>query len=574
MKWIMSFSKENNFNKKYWFYNLVVIIADLLALVPPILTGIIIDKGLIEKDINTAITVAIITIIIIIFYKLSAYLGVVFLSRSSNSLSKDIRVFCYNKLSYLDREYFNKTDLGEITTILTSDISTIRNYLDYTIKAFVTIVISFIISFSYGLSINAVLITTLLVVTPFMAIFYYRYNKNASRLYDERRDLQSILNNRIQENIEGNKIVKNYALENSEISKFKIDNQKFRNKNIEIVKNNNINFGFINFFAYLMDGILLFLGGIFCIQGKITVGNLVALYGIIWYIQVPFYEMGEILEMHNDFKTSLKRIKDLANTKSKIANDGAIELKDIKSIKFDNVYVKYEKKEGIKNFSLNIKEGEKIAFIGEVGSGKSTITNLLLRFVEPISGNIYINDIDIQDYELKSLRDKIGYVSQTPFLFSETVKENIIFGNRELKEEDIDKYIKMAKADYVYNLEKGINTVIGENGVTLSGGEKQRLTLVRALAVKPKLLILDDITSALDTETELEVTKNINELDYKCTKIIIAQKILSVKNADVICVLKDNEIVETGTHEELLKIDGHYREIYEIQINSIKIGCE
>lgn len=574
MKWIMNFSKERKFSKKYWFYNILVIIADLLALVPPILMGIIIDKGLIEKDTNSAINLAIITIVIIVFYKLSAYLGVVFLSRSSNSLSKDIRVFCYNKLSYLDRGYFNETDLGEITTILTSDISTIRNYLDYTIKAFITIVISFIIAFTYGLSINVVLITTVLVVTPFMAFFYYRYSKNASRLYDERRNLQSILNNRIQENIEGNKIVKNYALETSEINKFKVDNLNFKNKNLEIIKNNNTNFSFINFFAYLMDGILLFLGGIFCIQGKITIGNLVALYGIIWYIQAPFYEMGEILEMHNDFKTSLKRIKDLANTESRIANKGTIELTEIKTIKFDDVYVKYDKKTGIKNFNLEIKEGEKIAFIGEVGSGKSTITNLLLRFVEPISGAILINGINIKDYELKSLRDKIGYVSQTPFLFSETVRENIVFGNRELDENDIDKFIKMAKADYVYNLENGIDTVIGENGVTLSGGEKQRLTLVRALAIKPKLLILDDITSALDTETELEVTKNINDLDYNCTMIIIAQKILSVKNADIICVLKDNEIVETGTHEELLRMDGHYREIYEIQINSIRAGSE
>jgi len=572
MKWAIKFSNRKFFKSKYWFYNALIIIADILMLAPPILTGIIIDKGLIGGNFNYGVRLAIVAIILIISCKVIAYVGIVLLEKHGNTLSKDIRIACYNKLTYLDRGYFNKTALGEVVTLLSSDIKMIREYLIYTIRTFITMVIMFIATFIYGATINPILITSILVVTPFMFIFYYHYYKKSGKLYTERRNLHSILNNRIQENISGNKIVKNYGLESSEIKKFRIDNSKFKNKNLEIIKNNNINFSIITFFAYLMDGILLFVGGLFCILDKITIGSLISLYSIIWSIQKPFYEMGELLEMHNDFKVSLKRVKKLLETESSIKNDGKIILDDIKSIKFEEVFVKYDKKIGIKNFNLTIKKGEKIAFIGEVGSGKSTITNLLLRFVEPMSGRILINNIDIKEYELKSLRENIGYVAQTPFLFSDSIRENIIFGRRSLTNKTIEKYIKMAKAEYVYNLDNGIDTIIGENGMTLSGGEKQRLTLARALAIEPKVLILDDITSALDTKTEIEVTKNINALDYKCTKVIVAQKILSVKNADKICVLSNNEVVEIGSHEELLRNNGHYREIHDLQMNVIKEG--
>ena len=238
-------------------------------------------------------------------------------------------------------------------------------------------------------------------------------------------------------------------------------------------------------------------------------------------------------------------------------------------IKFDNVSFEIDEKQVLSNINLELEKGKTYAFIGEVGSGKSSIGRLILRIIDVSKGNIFINNCDINDYKIYSIRDKISYVSQTPFLFSDTIKNNVNFGNLELTDDEINHFLKLAKAEYVHNLENGIQTIIGENGISLSGGEKQRLSLARALAKKPELLILDDITSALDYESELEVTKNINNLEYECTKIIIAQKIISVKNADKIFVLKQGKIINEGTHEELLKTSDMYKEIYDIQSGKI-----
>ncbi len=241
----------------------------------------------------------------------------------------------------------------------------------------------------------------------------------------------------------------------------------------------------------------------------------------------------------------------------------------IDAIKFDNVSFEIDEKQVLSNINLELEKGKTYAFIGEVGSGKSSIGRLILRIIDVSKGNIFINNCDINDYTIYSIRDKIAYVSQTPFLFSDTIKNNVNFGNLELTNDEINHFLKLAKADYVHNLENGIQTIIGENGISLSGGEKQRLSLARALAKKPELLILDDITSALDYESELEVTKNINNLEYECTKIIIAQKIISVKNADKIFVLKQGNIINEGTHKELLKTSDMYKEIYDIQSGKI-----
>lgn len=241
----------------------------------------------------------------------------------------------------------------------------------------------------------------------------------------------------------------------------------------------------------------------------------------------------------------------------------------IDTIKFDNVDFKIDEKQVLSNINLELEKGKTYAFIGEVGSGKSSIGRLILRIIDATKGNIFINNCYINHYTIYSIRDKISYVSQTPFLFSDTIKNNVSFGNLELTDDEIDHFLKLAKADYVHNLENGIQTIIGENGISLSGGEKQRLSLARALAKKPELLILDDITSALDYESELEVTKNINNLEYECTKIIIAQKIISVKNADKIFVLKQGNIINEGTHQELLKTSDMYKEIYDIQSGKI-----
>ena len=291
----------------------------------------------------------------------------------------------------------------------------------------------------------------------------------------------------------------------------------------------------------------------------------------LWFLKTPFENASTLMDNWQNFKVALDKIKWILNQESSIKDGKLLINQEQLEIEFKNVSLKYDNDYILKDFNMHILPGKTYALIGKIGSGKSTIARLLLRLEDVTSGEILINGINIKEYKLSSLREEFGYVTQTPFLFSDSIKNNINFGNLKLSEEEIIKYIKLAKADYIFKLKNGIEEVIGEGGVDLSGGEKQRLSLARTLATNPKLLILDDITSALDFETELEVTNNINNLNYDSTKIIIAQKILSVKNADEIFVLENGKIIEQGSHKTLLKNNKTYKEIYDIQKRGIKL---
>ncbi len=347
---------------------------------------------------------------------------------------------------------------------------------------------------------------------------------------------------------------------------------KFKNLNNDYVNyKTKINFKMYNyieilkFLGYLMWAFMIFLGGIFIVNGTLTLGEFMIFNSFIDTIMQPLYNLISYMNDFKYFKISLNKIKTFISAQSEQKDLGTLELQTINNINFDNVTFKADDKIVLSNINLQIEKNKTYAFIGEIGSGKSSIGKLILRIIDSTKGKILINNIDIEEYTLFSLRDKIAYVSQTPFLFSDSIKNNVNFGNLNLTDDEVQFYLKLAKADYVKNLEDGIETIIGENGISLSGGEKQRLSLARALAKKPQLLILDDITSALDYESELEVTNNINNLDYDCTKIIIAQKIISVKNADKIFVMKSGKIIGEGTHQELLQSCDMYKEIFDIQ---------
>lgn len=423
----------------------------------------------------------------------------------------------------------------------------------------------------YCLTINPVLILIIMLPTPIIAVLSHKYIKQSKQLYIDQRDELSKLNGYIQENIEGNKLVKNFGTEEKEIENFKKKNNNLKRKNLKI-KNENINYNNkIQFLSYCMQILLILFGGLFVIKGYTTLGNFVIINSFMGRIRYPFIEMSAFINDWQQFKISLSRIQKLLSSKNNIEDNGILKLERIKNnIIFENIGLKIDNKDILKNISFNMEANRTYAIIGEIGSGKSTIGKLILRLINSSYGKIKIDKHNIENYTLKTLRDNIGYVSQVPFLFSDTIFNNITFGNDKLSKEDVIKYLKLAKADYVFELPDSIYTVIGENGVSLSGGEKQRLSLARALAKEPSLLILDDITSALDYETEIEVTNNINSLNYKCTKLIIAQKIISVKKADRIYVMKDGKIIENGTHSELLKLNGLYKEIYDIQTKNLE----
>ena len=565
MKWILK-----NFMKKETYIYILGIILDvggaLLAYIWPVaVAGRIIDVGIIQNNHNEMIKLFILSITLFIIGRAMAYIGVILIDSKVYNMNGRIGKDIHKKLYYLDNNYFQNTTVGEMNTLLSKDQRNIRHFLGFDIKQCTHEVLSAIFALIYCITINPIMAISLLAFFPIFMHITLKYKKKTDKLYEIEREKASKLNEYIQENIEGNRLIRNFGTEEKEIEKFKTLNEDYIDYTIKISYKMFNNIELIKFLSYCMWAVMIFLGGIFIVKGNITVGEFMIFNSYFDRISRPMHNLIDYMNDFQYFKISTQKIKNLLNLKRKQNDNGNLEIKDIETIKFNNVSFKVENKEVLTNIDLQLEKGKTYAFIGEVGSGKSSIGKLILRVIDATKGNIFLNNIKIDDYTISSIRNKIGYVAQTPFLFSDTIKNNVDFGNFNLTNDEVKYYLKLAKADYVEKLEDGIETVIGENGLSLSGGEKQRLSLARALAKKPQLLILDDITSALDYESELEVTNNINNLDYDCTKIIIAQKIISVKNADKIFVMKSGQIINEGTHEELLNSCSMYKEIFDIQ---------
>jgi ATP-binding cassette subfamily B protein len=319
--------------------------------------------------------------------------------------------------------------------------------------------------------------------------------------------------------------------------------------------------------------VLLVAGGLFVISGRLSFGDYIAFSGLQWAMSGPMSTMGYIISDFKRFSASANKIVEVYYSRSTIADrTDAVEIKGrIKGdIEFRNVSFGYdvsEKKEVLSNINFKIKAGQTVALMGETGSGKTTLVNLIPRVYDTSCGEILIDGHDVRMLKLEQLRSATALATQDVLLYSDTVEGNIAFGTPDMVLEDIKSSAAAAGAhEFIEKMPESYDTIIGERGVGLSGGQKQRIALARALAVKPSVLILDDTTSAVDSETEKYIQDSLRNLDFPCTKIIIAARISSAKSADMIIVLKDGKIFESGTHEELINNNGYYREVYELQL--------
>lgn len=570
MKWVLN---ENKNLKSCWIlFNASLIIFDSLSIIPSILIGYMIDDGLKSQNFKFVISLGIFLILFVIIRTLGSYLSVIKLDSTCFKIASNMKRKCYQKLNQLDNSFYQEKQQGELMTIIGSDIDEIRRHGRSTFKTIMHILLRFIGSFAFCLYLHPLLTLFLLIPTPFIFIFVTLFQKKTKPLYQSRRKQLADLNNYIQDNIEGNKVVKAFASEEKEIKEMNIKNNSYREQNIKINDIRTFYFSFVEFFTKSMTIIFITAGGYFLMKGSLSIGAFIIFQTLLSDIKNPFLKMGDIIDRIQNFTISKERVKELLDTEPKIKNNGNTILTSLNvPITFQDVMVKFDENIIIENINLIINPGETVAFIGPTGSGKSSIANLILQFIEPTKGKILIGNTDIKNINTAWLRSKIGYVTQQPFLFSDTIKNNICYGNDSLTQEEIKKISSISQLNYVKKLEDKYETIIGERGVGLSGGEKQRLSLARALAVKPKILILDDITSALDIETEQMITDSIKKLDHSCTRIIIAQKIVSVKDANQIYVIDNHKILEHGTHDELLKNKKYYYEIYKIQ-NNIQEG--
>ena len=485
-----------------------------------------------------------------------------------------VRNILFDKIQRQDMKFYNTYRTGDLMTRVTGDLDAVRHMLAWVIRMIVEAVVLVGSVSIYFFYMDWRLALSLLAVAPFILGIIVLFKNRVAPQHRLLREKLANMNTIAQENISGNRVVKAFAREDYEIAKFDRSNADYRDTNIQTAFTWLRYYPYIESFANLLGLILLVMGGAFLIAGEITMGQYVAFSGLTWAIANPMRQLGNIMNEFQRFAAASAKVMDIYYAKADIMDkEDAIDHpgRFKGKVEFKNVSFQYE--DGnlpvLKHISFTAMPGQTIAIMGETGCGKTSLIHLIPRFYEPTEGEVLVDDINVADLHLKELRGSIGLATQDVLLYSDTIDGNIAYGDGNITREEVVRFARYSAADeFIARMPEGYETIVGERGVGLSGGQKQRISLARALAVKPSILILDDTTSAVDLETEKQIQHSLKELDFECTKIIIAQRISTTKDADNIIILKNGEIAEQGTHEELIGKGGYYAELVKLQMGS------
>ncbi len=488
---------------------------------------------------------------------------------SSQKLIYNVRKILFDNIEKQDALFYNVYRTGDIMTRVTGDLEMVRHSIAWIIKTMVECIVLFSASLIFFFSIDWLMAVCLIALTPVILFITSLLKKKVGPMWVTNREKLSAMNTAAEENISGNRVIKAFAREDYEIEQFDKYSKEYNQAN------KNAAFMWLKFFPYLeitaqsLSVVMLVCGGLFVINGRISFGDYMAFSGLIWTLSNPMRTLGNIVNDLQRFTASANKIIEIYYGSPRILNRSDAVDKPERfegRVEFDHVSFSYGDTKVLDDVSFSISPGETVVIMGETGSGKTTLVDLIPRIYDVKSGEVRVDGINVVNLKLEQLRGNIGVATQDVLLYSDTIDGNISFGNTSMPEEEVYKVAKAADADgFIRRLSDGYDTIVGERGVGLSGGQKQRISLARALAVKPAILILDDTTSAVDLETEKHIQDALNSLDFSCTKIIIAQRISTARNADKIIVLKDGRILEQGTHDELIKQNGYYREVFDLQ---------
>jgi ATP-binding cassette subfamily B protein len=466
--------------------------------------------------------------------------------------------------------FHDQSHTGDLMSRATSDIAETERFtgiglLD--LLATLLLLIGVIVAMTLE---SAPLALLALIPIPLLVLATIRFGGTVRPMFKRIQEQMGVLSATMQESLTGIRVVKAFAREPYELQKFDQANDEWFSRRYSLIQTWASNWPLFTFLVALSIFLLLWFGGPRALAGEITVGSLFALISYVLMLNAPVQRLGFLVNLAATAGASATRVFEIIDTPNEIADDpAALTLENVGGeVVFQDVSFAY--REGpliLRGITFQAKPGQRIALIGPTGSGKSTITNLIPRFYDPTAGQVLVDGIDIRDVKVQSLRRHIGIVLQDPFLFSQTIAENIAYGRPGASQEEIVAAARAARAhDFIMSFDEGYGTRVGERGVTLSGGQKQRLAIARALLNNPRILILDDSTSSVDTETEHLIQQALEVLMEGRTTFVIAQRLLTLKNADCILVLDHGAIVERGRHEELLANDGLYRQIYDLQL--------
>lgn len=563
IKWVWKYTKPYSLKIALGFA--LVLFCSALNMVNPYISGKLVDKVIINGERSVLLPLLAIMVGATAVKSAVRYLFQMNFERVSQSIIFNLREIIYSRLQELDFDFYNQNRTGDIMARMTGDMDTVRHFLAWVVYMVLENAAIFIFAVVMMASINLKFTLVLLAITPVIGYLAYKMTFEVKPTFSAIREQFSKLNSVVQENISGNRVVKAFAKEEYEIEKFTKENEGFRIKNMQSSKVWEKYLPVLDSLAGMLSVIMTLVGGIMVINKTLTLSELVVFNGLIWALNNPMRMSGWLINDIQRFAAAAEKIKALMEVEPKIKSvDFPLDGQRISGhVEFKKVSFSYEDEVTLKNISFEAKPGQTVAILGPTGTGKSTLVNLICRFYDVTEGEILIDGMNIKEWDIKKLRDNTAVAMQDIFLFSDTIEGNIAYGAPQASMEQVRQVAGLAGAhEFITSMPEGYDTIIGERGVGLSGGQKQRIALARALLKNPAILILDDTTSAVDMETEHKIQRALKSVYSNRTNFIIAHRISSVKNADLILVIDKGGIVEKGKHEELLAKRGYYYNVY------------
>ncbi len=549
---------------------LSLLLVNLANLITPLLLRALLDRGITPLEMRWVWIATSGLLVVAVVRGLFNFLQGYWSEVTSQGIAYDLRNRIFEKLQTLSFSYHDRSQTGKLMTRMTSDVEIVRQFTGQGFLQLMGALVMMLGTIVVLFALNWLLTLVILAVVPgILIVFFFLVRRVMSISLEVQRKLGQ-LNTILQENLAGIRVVKAFAREEYEIARYARQNEELLESNLNLLQTFTTFFPFIFFIANLGVLGVVWIGGIQVIGGGLSIGDLVAFISYQAFLLMPIFMLGMISAMLSRAEASAQRIFEVIDAESEVREKpGAVPLPALRGeVRFQEVHFRYIGGESdvLNGLSFDAEPGQTVAILGQTGSGKSTIINLIPRFYDVTGGSVTVDGLDVREVTLDSLRSQIGIVLQETTLFAGTVRENIAYGRPDAPLSEIVAAAVAAQAHpFIEELPEGYETMVGERGVGLSGGQKQRLAIARALLVDPRILILDDSTSAVDAETEFKIQAALDELMKGRTSFVIAQRISTVRRADLILVLADGELAAAGTHDELLESSELYAEILDSQ---------